>query len=96
MWQNILLEEKKEKCTKKANDKNEDADSLIQLVIFNVAPKFKILIRVVSEKSLKEKRKFTHRHIHRQTLLGKRQKTIYHLHTLYAWGIKILCLILKI
>ena len=67
--------EEEEKCTKKGNDKHEDADSLLHnttLVIMFV-PDFKILGREVPEKSLTEKM-FTQRHMHRQTLLWKRQK----------------------
>ena len=61
-----FIEEKK-KCTNKGNTKHEDADFSYTIQQVNV-PNFKILGRVVPEKSLVEKslHTYTHKHCYRK------------------------------
>ena len=57
----------REKCTNKGTDKQYVADSFIQynLLLPSFVPNFKILGQVVPEKSLTEKKVYTHTHTHK-------------------------------
>ena len=79
----------KEKWTNKGTDKQEMADSFLHNTTYHThlfVPNFIILCQAVPEKSLTEKKVYTHTQTH-TNIFTENSKTIYPLYTSYMPGI---------